>query len=324
MKFVLSLLLATTPSLPAQELPPSSCVDASDTMEAAAQTLRSRYVLPDIGSEAADRIDGRIAKGEYASVCGNPDVIARSLTQAVRFILPDNHLRIAAGPPQPTEPPADAPAAALADNLGIAEVARLSGGIGYLRISGWGPIGWVEPRLASAVALLRDATGIIIDVRGNGGGDGNSMILLLRSFLPEGAPETQIGFDRDGNRSDYITPNEPQWDRFPAALPLVILIDAGSASASEALAFSLKEEGRATIVGRRSAGAAYAVFNAVNLPGGYSLYIPEYRAEGRITGTTWEGTGVVPDIWAGAGHEKLMAWEHLRSEAKQEFHSALE
>ena len=316
MKLLASLVLASSAPLSSQSPLTPSCINAQTTMEAAADTLRSRYVLPEIGSEAASRIDARIARGEYESICGSPDEIARALTQAIRFILPDDHLRIAAGPPQPTEPPADAPSDALADNLGIQEVSRLPGGIGYLRISGWAPIEWVEPHLANAVALLRNTKGIIIDVRGNGGGDGNTMNLLLRSFLPTGAPETQIGYDREGRRFDYISPNEPAWERFPANLPLVVLIDAGSASASEALAFSLQEESRATIVGSRSIGAAHAVFDAVELPGNYSLYVPEYRAEGRISGKTWEGIGIVPDIRAGPGEAKLIAWEHLRNRTR--------
>lgn len=316
MNLLASLLLASSGLLTSQSPPTPPCIDAQTTLKAAAATLRARYVMPEIGSEAASRIDARVARGEYKSICGSPDEIARALTRAVRFILPDDHLRIAAGPPQPTTLTAEAPSDALADNLGIHEISRLPGGIGYLRISGWAPIEWVEPRLASAMALLRDTKGIIIDVRGNGGGDGNTMNLMLRSFLPIGAPETQIGYDREGKRFDYITPNEPAWERFPADLPLVVLIDAGSASASEALAFSLQEESRATIVGRRSIGAAHAVFDAVELPGTYSLYIPEYRAEGRISGKTWEGIGVAPDIWAAPGEEKLIAWEYLREKAR--------
>ena len=58
------------------------------------------------------------------------------------------------------------------------------------------------------------------------------------------------------------------------------------------------------------------MFDAVELPGTYSLYIPEYRAEGRISGKTWEGIGVAPDIWAGPGEEKLVAWEYLREKAR--------
>jgi len=93
-----------------------------------------------------------------------------------------------------------------------------------------------------------------------------------------------------------------------------VLINRESASASEAFAFSLRQEGRATIVGSRSSGAAHGVRDAGTLPGGFALYIPEYRNEGRLSHTDWEGVGVRPDIDAGLTDAKLLAWELLRKQ----------
>ena len=95
-------------------------------------------------------------------------------------------------------------------------------------------------------------------------------------------------------------------------MPIVVLIDRGSASGSEALAFALREEHRATIIGTRSAGAAHPTRDAVALPGGYTLYIPQYRMEGRLSHTDWEGVGIRPDIEAGPTDAKALAWEFLR------------
>ena len=304
----LSLILAIAPLPPAD----ASCADLRPAVEAIAVALESRYVLPARGIDGAARLRAVAQRGDVSLVCGDGPTKAAVLTRATREAVPDLHLRVAYGAPDPSEPPTRPDADALADNLGIAEVGRLPGGIGYLRLSGWAPLSWVEPRLANAFALLRDSTALIIDVRGNPGGDGGTVALVERSFLPVDAPQTLQYFDRTGRLARADASKEPTWRRFPKDMPLVVLLDRESASGSEALAFSLREERRAVIIGSRSAGAAHAVRDAVPLPGGFALYIPQYRLEGRLSHADWEGVGVRPDIEAGPTDAKMLAWEFLR------------
>ncbi|MEO5773865.1 MAG: S41 family peptidase [Sphingomicrobium sp.] len=306
--FVISLVLATAPL----EQPVTLCADLRPAMDAIAGALESRYVLPSRGTEGAARLRVMSRRGDVTRVCGDGPAKAKALTRATRDALNDLHLRVAFGPPDPSDPPLQPDGYALADNLGIEEVSRMPGGIGYLRITGWAPLSWVEPRLANAFALLRDSTAIIIDVRGNPGGDGGTVNLVTRTFLPVGASPTLLSFDRAGKPAKAVTSKEPTWPRFPQSMPLVVLIDRESGSGSEALAYSLREEQRATIIGSRSAGAAHSVRDAVALPGGFALYIPQYRLEGRISHTDWEGIGVRPDVEAGTTDAKMLAWEFLR------------
>jgi carboxyl-terminal processing protease len=304
----LALMMAVADTTP----PVSSCADLRPAAEAIAAALEGRYVLPTRGAEGAARLRSVVHRGDLSRVCGDGPAKAAVLTRAMRDALNDLHLRVAFGAPESSETPAQPDADALVDNLGIEEVSRLPGGIGYLRLSGWAPISWVEPRLADAFALLRDTTALIIDVRGNPGGDGGTVELVERTFLPIGAPPTLQTFDRAGKPAKADATKEPAWPRFPQAMPLVVLVDRGSASGSEALAFSLREENRAIIIGSRSAGAAHVVRDAVALPGGFALYIPQYREKGRISHTDWEGIGVRPDIEAGPTESKMLAWEFLR------------
>lgn len=304
----LSMMLAAAPPIHQDE----SCTDLRPTVEAIAVALESRYVIPVRGAEAAVQLRAAARRPEFAHVCGGGPAQAATLSRAARGALNDLHLRVAYGPPENTTLPSQPDAAALADNLGIEEVSRLPGGIGYLRLSGWAPASWVGPRLENAFALLRGSTGIIIDVRGNPGGDGDTVNLVTRTFLPEGAPQTLQTFDRADKRVDWQENLDPAWPRFPTDMPLVVLINRESFSASEALAFSLRQEGRATIIGSRSSGAAHGLRDAVVLPGGFSLYLPEYRKEGRLTHTDWEGVGIRPDIDAGLTDAKMLAWEFLR------------
>lgn len=303
--FALSLMLAA-----AQPAPP--CADLRPAITAIAAALEARYVLPAQGAAGAALLRDVGRRGEVSLVCGDGPAQAAVLNKATHAALADLHLRVAFGPPDSTQAPALPDAAALADNVGIEAVTRLPGGIGYLRLSGWAPMAWAEPRLANAFALLRDSTGLIIDVRGNPGGDGGTVNLVQRTFLPIGAPPTLLGFDRAGKPAGWGAGKDPEWARFPMKMPIVVLVNRESASGSEALAFALREEKRATIIGSRSAGAAHAVRDAVALPGGFALYIPQYRIEGRFSHTDWEGSGVRPDIEAGPADAKMLAWEFLR------------
>lgn len=303
-----SLMMAVAPTTQAG----IACADLRPTVEAIAVALESRYVLPARGTEAAARLRKVVRRNDLSHICGDGSTKAAVLTRTTRDALNDLHLRVAFGPPDPREPPAQPDSDALADNLGIEEVSRLPGGIGYLRLSGWAPVGWVEPRLANAFGLLRDSTALIIDVRGNPGGDGGTVALVERTFLPVGAPPTLRYLDRTGRPAKADESKEPAWSRFPEDMPVVVLIDRESASGSEALAFSLREEQRAIIVGSRSAGAAHVLRDAVPLPGGFALYIPQYRLDGRVSHADWEGVGVRPDIEAGTTDAKMLAWEFLR------------
>lgn len=305
---VLALMLATAPAQPSD----AACADLRPTLAAIATTLEKSYVLPARGAEGAARLRASAKQGVVSHVCGDGAAQAAVLTRATRDALPDLHLRIAFGAPESRNLPSQADADALADNLGIEEVSRLPGGIGYLRLTGWAPLAWVEPRLASAFALLRDSTAIIIDVRGNPGGDGGTVTMVARTFLPPGTPPTMQEFDRAGNPTGRANTKEPAWARLPSDLPLVVLTDRESASASESLAFTLREEKRVTIIGSRTAGAAHSVRDAIALPGGFAFYFPQFRGEGRFTHTDWEGVGVRPDIEAGMTDAKMIAWEFLR------------
>lgn len=304
----LSLLLAAAPIAE----PKVSCADLRPTVEAIAAALESRYVLPERGTEGAARLRAVARRGDVSHICGDGPAKAVVLGRVTREALNDLHLRVAFGSPDPGEPPAQPDAASLVDNLGIEEVSRLPGGIGYLRVSGWAPMSWAEPRLANAFALLRNSTGLIIDVRGNPGGDGRTAELVVRTFLPVGAPSPLQGFDRAGKPDQSGAIKGPAWPRFPMDMPVVVLVNRESGSASEALAFSLREEKRATIIGSRSAGAAHVLRDSVALPAGFALYIPQYRRVGRVSRTDWEGTGVRPDIDAGVTDAKMLAWEYLR------------
>jgi carboxyl-terminal processing protease len=123
---------------------------------------------------------------------------------------------------------------------------------GYVRLDEFGPKAAQE--LAKAVRQLQSARArqLVLDLRGNPGGLVTEAVDIAAQFLPA----KTLVFSTRGRRKvvneDYRTKGGGEF----VDLPLVLLINQGSASASEALAGSLQDHDRALIVGRRSFGKA--------------------------------------------------------------------
>lgn len=124
---------------------------------------------------------------------------------------------------------------------------------------------------------------LVIDLRGNPGGDLDAAVRLAGEFLPGGTVIAQI-VDGDG---DSLVLRAPPG--VPSAIPLVLLVDGGTASAAEIFAGCLRAEERALVVGEPTYGKATAE-SVINTPGGRASYatVARYTIPG--------GPRVVPDL----------------------------
>lgn len=111
--------------------------------------------------------------------------------------------------------------------------------------------------------------GLVIDVRGNPGGLLNAVEDILKQFVPKDIPYVQTE-DQQGNRQPFYSDLEEKKD-----YPIAVLIDSGSASASEILAVALKEIGY-EVVGQASHGKG-TVQQAVPLGDGTTLKLTFYK-----------------------------------------------
>ena len=129
-----------------------------------------------------------------------------------------------------------------------AEGRMLDDGIGYVDINTFGDNTTQELRQALDELMAQNPRGLIIDLRNNGGGYLSTSIEVSSEFIEDGVVlYEQFG---DGKREEYSAMGNGR----ATEIPLVVLINEGSASASEILAGALQDYGRAKLVGMQSFG----------------------------------------------------------------------
>jgi hypothetical protein len=192
----------------------------------------------------------------------------------------------------------------------VGEVTRGPDGVGVLVLNGLDGVHIAAPYLTAAFALLRGARGVVLDLRGNGGGDPGTATLVLDWLL--GGDPTHISDVIYRNRiRQWWTTGRLAEVATPPETPISVLIGERTFSSGEALAYHLQSQGRARLVGQRTPGAADHI-TPVRLSGHVRALLPEARVRDAVTKTNWEGTGVVPDLPCAAPQALNAALEELR------------
>jgi carboxyl-terminal processing protease len=116
----------------------------------------------------------------------------------------------------------------------------------------------------------KNIEGLVLDVRGNPGGYLQSVEEILKELVPKDKPYVQIE-DRNGEKQRFFSPLSEKKD-----YPISVLIDRGSASASEILAAALKEAGGYEIIGEKSFGKG-TVQQALPMGDGSTIKLTLYK-----------------------------------------------
>lgn len=197
--------------------------------------------------------------------------------------------------------------------LHFADEAR---GLGYLHLTDFHPTS--HRQLLDALDALRsqrELQGLILDLRYDGGGSLDQCLDIARTFIADGVIATQ---QRRGKGRDEVYRADPELCRYPD-LPLVVLVNEGSASASEVLSGALQDHERALIVGRRTHGKGYVntVYSWKNFDFKLKLTTGSYRTpKGRNierNHTTEqqpadkENGGILPDVDVPVEQEQRLA-----------------
>lgn len=177
-------------------------------------------------------------------------------------------------------------------------VARtLAGGaVGYIRLSGFSDRAAVQfgQEVAAAVAAGRHK--LIVDLRGNPGGFVTDAQRVISQFVSAGST---IFFQEDAAGTRTPTLALPGGTATDPSIQLAVLIDGGSASASEIVAGALQDLGRAKLVGSKSygKGTIQVWLQLADDNGGYRLTIAKWLTP---TGRWIHREGLTPDVVVGA------------------------
>ncbi|OAI28300.1 peptidase S41 [Methylosinus sp. R-45379] len=253
--------------------------------------LREDYVFPDKGVQAADALEKSLAENAYAGVT-DPSKFAVQLTEQLRAMTKDSHMRVIFGSPFRNQPLPSAP-----QDAGF-EVKRLDGNIGYIHLARFVPPEVFNPAADDAMRRLSDTAALIIDMQDNGGGHPASVAYLASFFLD---PGTRVHINdliwRNRGTSTFRT--ESFWNSpTPVSYlgkPVYVMVGPKTYSAGEEFAYDLQVLKRVTVVGEKTRGGAN--------PGGLNdlgsdlfVVVPTGRAENPITRGNWGGVGVHPDV----------------------------
>lgn len=185
-----------------------------------------------------------------------------------------------------------------------------SGGIGYIALNQFANRTTTEVEQALESFRGTNLEGIILDVRFNGGGYLERAVDLTSMFMKQGKVVSVAR--REGQPDVHHVYGQP----IDAETPMVVLINEGSASASEIVAGALQDYNRATVIGKKSFGKG-TIQEIFELPGGSSL---------RVTIAKWltpngrdlAKEGIEPDI------EVDRTLEHYENDEDPQLDSAIE
>jgi hypothetical protein len=293
-----------------------TAIERSEIVDNVVDQLANRYVDPNLGQKAARTIEQKEEKQAYDALDTKPSLI-EALMGDMHAATGDRQLQLkdrSGGRPE-WIPPAitiQTPVGTNPDdpqyrktilqfvNYGLINPQVLEGKIGCLGI-----LEFFSPRIApemyqvidKTMQSFQECTAIILDLSFcDRGGDPEVMMYLASYFL--GGEESQplyVSFDRENHRvAEFRTRTDITGTRMPS-IPLYIVMSGKTFSTGEMFAYGLQKVGRARIVGEPSAGAAH-VTDTIDIGHGIMMVLPVNRLAHAKTKTSWEGTGVIPDV----------------------------
>jgi len=301
------LAFASNAAAQQEGTPPDSTIDANtrkQVIDTVLKRLNDSYVFPEVAKAMDKSIRDRAAKGEYEQISSSR-TFAETLTKDLQSVSKDKHLRVRySHEVLPERQPRAEPTAEQREqerremswmNYGFDKVERLRGNTGYISFRGFFGPELGADAVASAMNFIAGTDSLIIDLRGNGGGD-PEMVALICSYLfgPEPVHLNDL-YWREGNRTEeFWTRKEVAGKRY-LNKDVYVLTSKFTFSGAEEFTYNLKNLKRATIIGETTGGGAHPGMG-VRLNEHFNMFVPTGRAISPITKTNWEGTGVKPDI----------------------------
>jgi len=272
-----------------------------ETVEGLSSALRREYFDPEVAARVSEALQKRLAEGRYQKV-PTIEALAKTLTEDLYAMTKDKHLRVSSAVEAISSPgravaadgtPRDV--AARRANFGVQRIEILPGNVGYLQFTAFYRPNEAREAIASAMAILRHADALILDLRENGGGSTETMALLASYFYEaQGLPLFEVFPRPPAKVAKFMTETMPLLDRNEQR-PTYVLVSGNTWSGGEGLAFILQDRHRAEVIGEATAGAGNQA-RTHRLNARFEVTIPNGSVRTAIRNQSWEGMGVVPDV----------------------------
>lgn len=302
--------------------------EARKIVDEVAGNVETYYLFPDKRPAIVSALRAAEKTGRYDVT--DPAELARRITEDLRAASNDKHLSLKHDPDAYAafHAPEDPSAADRAQeyeakrsrtrNAGVEELRILENNVRYARITNFLWAGDESGRpIEDAARFLRDGDAIVIDLRGNGGGAAAGVRQWISHFFEHGGPlidfhNAYTGETRHANIVEYLPAGRL------TGKPLYVLTDRRTGSAAEEFAYHVRHYELGTLIGEKTAGAA---FNPAHLPvaPAFVQRVSVGQPIHPVTKGNWEAAGVTPHVETPAaealGRAQELALAALRAAA---------
>jgi hypothetical protein len=302
----------------------------AEIIDSVSAALAEVYVFPDVAEEMEDHIRRRNQEGAY-DLIGTVPEFAQMLTRDLQSVSHDRHLRVGyVSPEMVARMTSDEDSedldrerreALARDNYRFRKIEVLPGNVGYLRFDAFIDASLAGPTAITAMNFLSNVDALIIDLRYNGGGSPSLIQLITSYFFEEPVHLNSFYIRKTDETKQFWTQSHVEGPRLTDT-DIYVLTSNRTFSGAEEFSYNLRNLERATLVGDTTGGGAHPtegrLFQNLNV----SMSLPFGRAVNPISGTNWEGVGVIPHVAVSSEEAleraHLMALEELKEKEDDE------
>ncbi|MGA2811326.1 MAG: S41 family peptidase [Candidatus Acidiferrum sp.] len=293
---VLACGVSTSAQVKVKQLTPGQV----DQVVANLETASKNYVFPDVAAQLQQTIEAH--RAQYRTIA-DPNALADRLTADLRAVGHDQHLLVAfreelAVQKDPTpEEKAHAHEFDRSSGYGVRSSRRLPGNVGYIDLAYFSPDADAGAAISAAMRVVSGTDALIIDLRKNGGGSGDTMTTFASYFYGDVTQMSSVVESIGGQTHErqHWTAGYVEGPRY-LDRPVFILTSRRTHSAAEVFAYDLENSHHATVVGERTSGDATSGTGEINVGYGFSAFIANGQMVSPVTRTNYIRVGVQPDV----------------------------
>ncbi|MFY1615076.1 S41 family peptidase [Micromonospora sp. WMMD736] len=262
--------------------------------------IEAGYVFPAKVADIDATIRRRLAAGEYDDLDG--PALCAAVTAHLQQACPDKHLRLLWSEQPQSLDPADedgGKAAFLAllrtENQGIRRVEQVDATVGLIDVRRIAYADEGASAIGAAMQLVALSSALILDLRACSGGAPEGAAMWCSYFFRDDQVHLNDFYERStGATRQFWTAAHLPAPRY-LDRPVFVLTSASTFSGGEDVAYTLQAHGRAVVIGETTRGGAHPTDRHA-VTEHILVTVPTARTINSVTGTNWEGVGVVPDV----------------------------